>query len=186
MKGILKTEITWKKLLIMTVLISAMVAALNCIPVFEGTSFQLPAITEEFWFLPALFIVLNAKGYKDAMLKILVFFLIGQPLIYLFEVPFKAQGFGLFRFYPYWFKITLLTVPAAVLAYRVKKDGILSAFILSLCGLLMFMTRVDRIHTVMHRFPKYFIAFLFCLLVRMLLCILCWKIRKQEQQDIFS
>lgn len=176
MKNIFKMDWSWRNLLIFTVLVSVFITVLNIIPALEGTSFQLPAVTMEFWILPALYIVLNCRSYKDAMLKILVFFLVGQPLIYLLEVPFKAEGWGLFKFYPFWFKMTLLTVPAAAVAYRIKKDDLLSAFILSLGGLFMFTQRVDTL--VIARFPTYFIAFLFCLITPFVLVPICLKKKK--------
>ena len=41
------------------------------------------------------------------------------------------MGWQLFHYYPYWFKITLLTFPGAIIGWFIKKDNILSGVILS-------------------------------------------------------
>ena len=47
----------------------------------------------------AMIIISNCKTPKEAAAKTFVFFLISQPLIYLLQVPFSWQGWGLFHYY---------------------------------------------------------------------------------------
>lgn len=57
--------------------------------------------------------------------KVFVFFLISQPLIYLFQVPFSQDGRGLFRYYPFWFKWTIATIPMAFIGWYIKRSLIM-------------------------------------------------------------
>ena len=89
------------------------------------------AETVERWILPAVFVIVNCKKPLEAALKTFVFFLISQPLVYLVQVPFAEMGWELFKYYKYWFIVTLLTFPGAFIGWFIKKDNILSGLILS-------------------------------------------------------
>lgn len=87
--------------------------------------------TYPWWILFALIIISNCEKPLEAACKTFVFFLISQPLIYLFQVPFSGLGWDLFRYYPPWFFMTLLTFPGAWIGWHVRKKGILAGVILS-------------------------------------------------------
>lgn len=161
----LNKEITWIFVIILSVITAAVVAVLNCIPALEGSSFTMPATTIELWIVLALFILLNCKNYKDAALKTFVFFLISQPLIYLIEVPFKTPGWGLFQNYPRWGLMTVLTLPGAVIAYRVKKGDLISAIILSVANVALVLMGFKHMQTVVAYFPRLILAALFCFIM---------------------
>lgn len=163
MKKVFEIDMSWRRVLILSVLSAAVTALLNCIPALEGSSFTAPAETLELWIVLAVFIIMNCENYKDAVLKTFVFFLISQPLIYLIEVPFKAAGWSLFGYYPFWGLITVLTIPGAAIAYRVKKGDALAAVILSAANIMMIITGLSRISTVIYEFPRLLISLLFCL-----------------------
>lgn len=163
MKKLLNTKMTWLRVIIFAVATGVITALLNCIPGLQRTSFTAPAETLEIWVPFALYIIMNCKGYKEAMLKTFVFFLISQPLIYLVEVPFNERGWELFQYYPFWGIITVLTIPGAALAYRVKKGDAISAVILSIANLLMITLGLSRINNVIFEFPRYLITLIFCL-----------------------
>ena len=114
-------NITWPKLIIFAI-IMGIYTGLMALLVPDGNSFHDIAVTGEWWVLPAIIIVLNSKKPLDAAFKTFVFFLISQPIVYLVQVPFNYMGWGLFRYYPYWFGITLLTFPAAFVCWYIKKD----------------------------------------------------------------
>ena len=159
----LRAEISPRRLLVISIASAVITAALNCIPALEGSSFTAPAETLELWIVLAVYIIMNCKSYREAAVKTFLFFLISQPLIYLLEVPFKSMGWGLFRYYPYWGLLTLLTIPGALIAYRVKKDDFLAAIILSVANVLMILTGTSRLGTVVYDFPRMLLAVLFCL-----------------------
>lgn len=94
------------------------------------------------------------------MLKTFVFFLISQPIVYLVEVPFL--GFEIFKYYRYWFIITLLTISGSFIACWITKKNILSSSILSVAtgGLVYF--GISYINTVIYNFPRHIISAVFC------------------------
>lgn len=174
MKRLFEMKMGWKRVLIFAVVSALAAALLNCIPFLDGSSFTAPAETLELWIVLALVILINCGSTKEAVVKTFVFFLVSQPLCYLIEVPFKAEGWGLFRYYPYWGIYTLLTIPGAAVAYRVKKGDVPAALILSVANLLMIVTGMSRIGFVLYEFPRQLLSLLFCLLspVLLILCLL--------------
>ena len=120
----------WVRVVIFAV-IMGVYTALCALLAPDGNSFHDIAVVMSPWVLPALIVVLNCKTPWEAVAKVFVFFLISQPLVYLIQVPFSDMGWKLFGYYPYWFKLTLATIPAGFAAWFCKKGNILSAVILS-------------------------------------------------------
>ena len=94
-------NLTWKKLTIFALLSAIYTALVAIIPCLKYTSFHTIAVTFEVWIFFGIIIIMNSKSNKDAALKCFIFFLISQPLIYLFQVPFSHYGWELFKFYKY-------------------------------------------------------------------------------------
>lgn len=177
---VLKSKMTWKKVLILSVVSAVITAVLNCIPALDQTSFTAPAETLEIWIVLALFVIMNCEGYKEAMAKTFVFFLISQPLIYLIEVPFKAARWDLFSYYPYWALLTVLTIPGAAIAYRVKKDDILSALGLCVANGIMIFTGCSWLKSLIDAPPHRLIATVFCFVVPFVMIFVLLKQKKSR------
>ena len=96
-------DLTWKKLILSAIIIAIYTAFVAVIPITKNTSFRDISATFEWWILFGIIIICNSKSNLDSALKCFVFFLISQPLIYLFQVPFSWLGCGLFSYYNYWF-----------------------------------------------------------------------------------
>ena len=122
---------SWPRVLIFAVLSAVLGAAVLMIPFIRTTSLANFGALPEGWLVLALVVALNCARPLEAGLKTLVFFLVSQPLIYLFQIIVGFNTWELFRFYPYWFGLSLLCFPAAIVAWFVKKENILSAVILS-------------------------------------------------------
>ena len=152
---------TWPRLIIFAILMS-IYTALMAMLVPDGNSFHDIAVTPEWWVLPAILIIVNSQKPLDAALKTFVFFLISQPLVYLLQVPFSSMGWGLFRYYPYWLKITLLTFPGAFLGWYIKKDKWYSGLILSVMTVLLALTGVAYIRAFLETPPNHLISILYC------------------------
>ena len=118
----------------------------------------------EAWIFFAVIIIANAKSPLDSALKTFVFFLISQPLIYLLQVPFSWQGWGLFQYYKYWFILTLCTFPAAYIGWYIKKKNWLSLLILMPVLILLAYLCEDGLKHVIHQFPSLLIMVVFCVL----------------------
>ena len=95
--------------------------------------------------------------------KVFVFFLISQPLIYLFQVPFSQDGWGLFRYYPFWFKWTIATIPMAFIGWYINKKNWLSLVILFPVLSLLTVQYVDAFVFTFKHFPLRLVTAVFCL-----------------------
>ena len=120
------------------------------------------AVTEEWWILPAILIIVNCKKPLESALKVFVFFLISQPLVFLVQVPFNQMGWGLFGYYPYWFKLTLLTFPAAFVGWFMKKDNWYSGLILSFATVLLSISGIGYARIVIEEAPHHLLSMIYC------------------------
>lgn len=155
-------NMSWLKVIILSILSALFSALMLIIPFTVHTSLSAPGTTFEFWVFMALIIIMNCEKPLEAALKTFVFFLISQPLIYLFQVPFSYLGWDLFMFYKQWFVITLLTFPGAFIAWYIKKDNLLSVLILSVASFILAYMGKYYYSYVVNRFPFYSLAFIFC------------------------
>lgn len=154
-------EMTWKRLIIFAVL-AGVYTALMALLVPDGNSFHDIAVTVEAWVLLAIIVIANCKKPLEAAIKTFVFFLISQPLVYLLQVPFNAYGWGIFAYYPYWFKITLLTFPGAFVGWYIKKDNIVAGIIFSVAAAILIMTGVGYVSGFSHYFPNHLLSAIYC------------------------
>lgn len=154
-------NISWKNLILFSVLMGVW-TALMALFVPDGNSLHDIAATPEWWVLPAILIIVNSKKPLEAALKTFVFFLISQPLVYLVQVPFSELGWGLFSYYPYWFKLTVLTFPGAYLGWFVKKDKWYSGLILSVMTALLVETGYGYAKNLGSAFPNHLLSIIYC------------------------
>ena len=155
-------NMSWPVIIIFAV-IMGIYTALMALLVPDGNSFHDIAVTPEWWVLPAIIIIINCKKPIEAALKVFVFFLISQPLVYLIQVPFNSMGWGLFNYYPYWFKITLCTLPAGFVGWYMKKDKWYSGLILSVMAILLIFTALEYTHSFENSFPNHLITVIYCI-----------------------
>lgn len=119
----------WPVVILLAVGAAVLTAAVLILPVFKDTSFERIGVYLEFWFVPAILIMANCEKPLESALKVFVFFLISQPLIYLLQVPFTMFGWGIFMFYKRWFIMTLATFPMAFIGWYITKRNWLSVLI---------------------------------------------------------
>ena len=155
-------EMSWRNTIVFAIIMGIW-TALMALLVPDGNSFHDIVVTPEWWVLPAIFIIVNCKKPLEAALKTFVFFLISQPLVYLIQVPFNSLGWGLFGYYPYWLKITLLTFPGAFLGWYIKHDKWYSGLILSVMTLLLAYTAFGYIIGFRESFPNHLITVIYCI-----------------------
>ena len=156
-------NMSWPVVIIFAVATAVVTAVFLIVPVFQNTSFIRMGETMEAWVLFAVIIMSNCKKPLESALKTFVFFLISQPLIYLFQVPFSELGFGLFMYYKYWAIWTVLTFPMALVGWFITKRNWLSLLILSPILLLLMFTSVNSFMFTFRHFPHQLITALFCL-----------------------
>ena len=155
-------ELTWKKLIIFAVLSGIYTAIMALLPITAETSFRDIAIYLEWWILFGIIIICNSKSPKDSALKCFIFFLISQPLIYLIQVPFSSMGFGIFKYYKYWFMWTLACLPMGFIGYYIKKKNILSMIILLPMLLLLAFMGLGYFSSMIENFPHHLLSFIAC------------------------
>lgn len=115
-------NLTWLKLIIFAVLAAVYTAVVAVIPITRDTSFRDITVTFEVWILFGVIIIMNSKSAIDSALKCFVFFLISQPLIYIFQVPFSDLGWDIIKYYKNWILWTILTIPMGFIGYYMKKN----------------------------------------------------------------
>lgn len=186
-------NITWKFLIIFSIVIGVLVGIINRITIFDNTSFQDIAIYLEMWIILAIFIIMNSKNVKDAISKCFVFFLISQPLIYfselIIDVLINNKNFYdtfILYFKNYyisngWLILTILTIPGAYIAYQVKKKNILSSIILSVAtGYLLFTGMNGILNVFVNTFPYHLINSLICIIMSIYLIFILLDDKKQR------
>ena len=157
-------NLTWLGVILYAVGTAILTTIFLVVPVFKDTSFVRMGETLEAWIFFAVIIIANAKSPLDSALKTFVFFLISQPLIYLLQVPFTWQGWGIFQYYKHWFILTLCTFPAAYIGWYIRKKNWLSLLILMPVLILLAYICEDGLKHVIHQFPNLLIMVAFCIL----------------------
>ena len=156
-------NLTWPGVILYAIGTAVLTTVFLVFPIFKGTSFMRMGETLEAWIFFAVILIANSKKPLESALKTFVFFLISQPLIYLFQVPFSWQGWGLFQYYKHWFLLTLCTFPAAYIGWYIKKKNWLSLLILMPVLVLLAYICGDGIKHVLHDFPNLLLMVLFCI-----------------------
>lgn len=153
---------SWPKVIIFAAAAAVVTAIFLIVPVFENTSFYEMGVSFEAWILFAVIIMINCEKPLESALKTFVFFLISQPLIYLFQVPFYHNGFGIFMYYRYWFIWTLLTFPMAFVGWFLRKKNWISLFVLLPAIAFLTYLGAGYAHKAIDSFPSHLLAALFC------------------------
>ena len=172
-------EMKWWKVIVFAIIMGIYTGVI-AIFVPEDNWVRDIAATPERWVLPTILIIVNCKKPLEAGLKTIVFFLISQPLVYLVQVPFAEMGWQLFHYYPYWFKITLLTFPGAIIGWFIKKDNILSGVILSVVLALLAYSGMGYLLDTIRHFPKDLGGVIYCFGVIVLLIFAVFTDKKPK------
>lgn len=154
-------DLTWKRLIIFSIICGVITGIIPLISILNKTSFHNISECYEMWVLLAMFVILNSKRPLESGIKTFVFFLISQPLCYLVQVPFYRDGFGIFMYYPYWAKLTVLTFPGAIIAWYTKKENWLSVIFLSVAIMLLDLELTVHFKKLISSFPYQLFAVIF-------------------------
>lgn len=171
-------NLTWKGLIIFSIIAGIYTAIMAILPITNNTSFKDITINFEVWILFGIIIIMNSKSAKDSALKCFIFFLISQPLVYLLQVPFSDMGFGIFTYYKYWFMWTLLTIPMGFVGYYIKRDKWWGILILTPILLLLGYHYYSYLRETMYNFPYHLLSTLFCFITLLLYSICIFNNKK--------
>lgn len=156
-------QMSWPAVILFAVGTAVLTSLFLIVPVFRDTSFERMGVTLEAWIFFAVIIMANCKKPLESALKTFVFFLVSQPLIYLFQVPFSSLDWQLFGFYRTWFIWTLLTFPMAFVGWHITKRNWLSVLIFAPVLAFLGMTAFEAGKECLHHFPHLLVTALFCL-----------------------
>lgn len=171
-------KMTWLKVIIMAITFGAVTAFILLTPSLENTSIHNIGVCFEFWFIPAVLIGINCKKPLEAALKVFVFFLISQPLIYLIQIPFGAMTMADFGgYYRRWLVWTLLMLPGGVAVWLGTKKswiGVLDAVVAS-AFLFFFEFSPHLSSLIKHGFPHQLLACILILIEVVLIILIYTK-----------
>ena len=171
-------NLTWKKLIVFSILSGIYTALMAILPITSDTSFKDITIYFEVWILFGIFIIMNSKSAKDSALKCFVFFLISQPLVYLIQVPFSTLGWGILGYYKNWIIWTLLTIPMGYIGYYMKKDKWWGLLILTPMLIFLGIHYNNYLGEVIYSFPHHLLSLLFCLITILIYPVCIFKNKK--------
>ena len=177
-------NITWKKLIILSVIFGVYPAIMALLPITKDTSFRDIAISFEVWILLGILIITNSKSPKESALKCFIFFLISQPLIYLVQVPFSRLGWQLFRYYKFWFIWTVLTIPMGYIGYYMRKEKWWSILILTPILILLGYHYYGFLSETISFFPNHLLSMLFCLVTLIIYPLFIFKNKKLKITEL--
>jgi hypothetical protein len=155
---------SWPVVIIFAV-VSGLYTAIVAAKVPEGNSLHDISVFFEAWILLALLVILNCKKPLEAALKVFVFFLISQPLVYLFQILFFHAPWSLLGYYPFWFKITLLTLPGGFVAWFAKKKAWWAGLIMACSNALLALMFVSYYNYLQSNFPNHLLSAIYCVLM---------------------
>ncbi|MBP3799789.1 MAG: hypothetical protein ILA19_02280 [Bacilli bacterium] len=155
-------NLSWKKIILFSILTGVYTAIMAMIPITKDTSFRDIAISFEVWILFGILIIMNSKSAKDSALKCFVFFLISQPLVYLVQDVINHNN--LFStYYRFWVLWTIFTIPMGFIGYYMKKDKWWGLLILTPMLIFLGFHYSGFLGETIFYFPHHLLSALFCI-----------------------
>ena len=155
-------NLTWLKLIIMSIIAGIYTGVIAMIPLANDTSFSDLKVTFEVWIFLGIFIIMNSKSPKDSALKCFVFFLISQPLVYLVQDIVNHSNL-FFTYYRFWIVWTIATIPMGFIGYYMKKDKWWGLLILAPMLLFVGEEYAGYLSKTMFSFPRHLLTTIFCI-----------------------
>lgn len=155
-------DMSWKKIIIFAIFAGIYTGVINQVHFLEDTSFRDIAISYECWVFFATIIAINCKKPMESAIKVFVFFLISQSLVFIVELPMIGVQQALY-YYKLWFLPIVFTFPGGFIAYFAKKDNLLGTLILSVATLFVGIHAVAYLLECYKNFPYHILTVIFCL-----------------------
>ena len=167
-KLIKKEELTYKNIIWFAIICGIITGIildveLYKIPSIMNNSLFNIGICFEFWIFATMIIISRTKKPLEAACKVLLYFLISQPLVYLVKVPIDPRGWGTFVDYKGWFIWTILTFPGAFIAWYTNKKNNMSVAIFMVAILFLSYEFAQHFNVLITDFPFQSLACAFIL-----------------------
>ena len=172
---------SWPKVIIYAVILGVTCGLIMMCHALDNTSLHRFGETPEAWLFFGLFICTNSKKPWESALKLFVFFLISQPLVYLTMWP-EYQRFP-WEYYIYWLYWTVACLPMGFLAWYIKKGNALSVVIVIAACIVELLFGLSFLRNTIQSFPRDLFAMLFCF-VQVPLYI--WVFLPQKNQRLIT
>ena len=156
-------NLTWKKVIIMAIIVGIYTAIMAMLDIAKDTSFSDLTVTFEVWIFFGIFIIMNSKSAKDSAFKCFIFFLISQPLVYLIQDVINHSHLFI-TYYKYWFMWTVACIPMGFIGYYMKKDKWWGLLILVPILILLGEEYGTYLSKTMFSFPRHILTTIFCLI----------------------
>ena len=176
-------DLSWKKLIIFSIIAGAYTAIMAMLPIAKDTSFADITISFEVWILFGIFIIMNSKSAKESSLKCFVFFLISQPLVYLIQDVINHSNLFL-TYYRFWIIWTICTIPMGFIGYFMKKDKWWGLLILIPMLIFLGFHYSGFLGQTIYNFPYHFLSALFCIITILLYPICIFSNKKVKVAGI--
>lgn len=155
-------NLTWKKLIIMAIIVGIYTGIMAMLPIVKDTSFSDLTVTFEVWIFFGIFIIMNSKSAKDSALKCFIFFVISQPLVYLVQDVIKHSNL-FFTYYRFWIAWTIACIPMGFVGYYMKKDKWWGLLILVPMLLFTAVECAGYFSKAMFSFPRHLLTTISCI-----------------------
>ncbi len=178
-------KMSWVHVIVFAVVAGVWTAAMNMIPITEGTSFRDIAVSYEWWLIFAFIIATNCEKSWESALKTFVFFLISQPLIFGLEVVFGGLDPQMAYYYIYsnWGPKIIMTLPGGFIAFFIKKQNWLGAIILGLGNAIQAILGVAYILEVIKNPPFHILTVIISFAS---IFIMTWSVQKETKYRVVS
>ena len=176
-------DLTWKKLIIFAIIAGVYTGIMAMLPIAKNTSFADITISFEVWILFGILIIMNSKSAKESSLKCFVFFLISQPLVYLFQDVIKHSNLFL-TYYRFWIIWTIGTIPMGYIGYFMKKDKWWGLAILTPMLIFLGFHYSGFLGQTIYNFPYHLLSTVFCIITLLLYPICIFSNKKVKVAGI--
>jgi hypothetical protein len=163
------TPMGWPVVIGFAVVAGVATAALNLVPALADTSATDIAVSYEWWLVFGVVIATNCESPLEAALKVFVFFLVSQPLVYLVETPFL--GAHVWGYYPYWLGATVACLPAGALANQMRRRGTVGMVALALALAMLAVLAGYYGWKTWYAFPRHLVTVLFTVAAMLALAV---------------
>ena len=168
-------KMSWPVVILFAVVAGAYTGLVGSAKWLDNTSYRDIAVMVEWWVVFAVVIATNCKKPLECMLKIFVFFVISQPLVYLVEVALGATDASMAWMYytTIWGPRTLLTLPGGLLAFYIKKENPFGGIVMGMTFATQMLMGVSYTLMMVSNPPRHVLSAIFCFAsaVVMLVCI---------------
>ena len=173
-------NMSWPRLIIFALVVGVYSGVVAIIPALEQTSFHDIDVTTEMWVIFAFIIATNCEKSWEAALKVFVFFLITQPIIFGIEVLAGLDvDMAMYYYTTNWGPKTLFTLPGGFIAFYIKKQNWLGAIILGLGCALQGVMGVAYLEMLLRNPPYHLLTTIICFAS---IFVFTWCIQKDAKR----